>query len=186
MGMLFPVNGGPDTEIISNLNNVFSGKNLDALREHRTREKLFDTKHRLSRVAKRIGGIPVRYYPNDPAERKWYYFLDTVLSNATKAAIRRILDDTLTQSVNKVLGAKFSAEENAVVKTPHLFPSNSETLSTYIVGNYYHLHLIVKAPASDADQANPPDNPDTDANGNSIEKPINWPSRRPKSKAGRP
>ena len=89
-----------------------------------------------------------------------------------------------------MLGAIFSAEENSVVTSPHLYPSNKEKdLSAYLKGQYYSLHMLVKLGADDLPehQQDPPVNsPDTDDQGNDIEKPIAWPSRTPRSRFGRP
>jgi hypothetical protein len=181
MGALMPVGGGPDKEICDTLNTLFSGADLTALRNHLATENLFDGNHRLGRVAARIGAFPARDYGADQAKRKWFYFLDRVLTQATKDAIKRILSDTLTQTVNNVKGANFSVEENSAVTNAHLYPSNSEPLANYLdsTKNYYLVHMVVKQPLDDQHGEDPPANNDTDPQGNNVETPIQWPKLRP-------
>jgi hypothetical protein len=173
MGSLMPVGSGPDKEIVTILNNLFSGVNFKTLQDHdRNKEKLFDSNHRLRRVAFRIGAYPAKDYQPDDAKRKWFYFLHH-LPKATKDAIKRILSDALTN--NKITGVMFSVEENAVVTAPHLYPSNNEPLPNYLnqAKDKYLVHLVVKAPMPDTGEDPPSDN-DPDPN----EVPIVWPKLR--------
>src|SRR4051812_33307498 len=76
MGALMPVGSGPDKEIVTLLNNLFSGINFETLSDHDTsKEKLFGNNRRLNRVAFRIGAYPAKDYQPDDAKRKWFYFL---------------------------------------------------------------------------------------------------------------
>lgn len=178
MGALMPVGSGPDKEIVTVLNNLFSGSNFDTLRDHnKNKEKLFADNRRLHRVAARIGAYPAKDYKPDDARRKWFYFLHH-LPNATQKAIRKILGDALTNS--KITGVMFSVEENSDVTAPHVYPSNSEDLPAYLnkPKDKYLVHLIVKKPMSDTAE-DPPGENDKDDN----EVPIVWPKlrlRRPK------
>jgi hypothetical protein len=173
MGALLPVGSGPDAEIVDRLNKLFSGMSLAVLRRHNRREKLFDSNHRLRRVAFRIGAYPARDYGSDDARRKWFFFLHHVLPPATEDAIKRILHDAMSR--NTIVAVMFSVEENSQVSHPHLFPSNNEPLANYrnAAGDKYFVHLIVKAPMND-DAEDPPDDNDPD-NG---EQPIDWPKLR--------
>ncbi|MGF6306828.1 hypothetical protein ABIB82_000975 [Bradyrhizobium sp. i1.8.4] len=177
MGALLPVGSGPDAEIVDRLNELFSGKDLASLRKHNKKEKLFDTSHRLRRVAFRIGAYPSKDYGKDDAKRKWFFFLHHVLSQETQDAIKKILGDAMTRTAIKAV--KFSVEENSVVSHPHLFPSNNEPLANYLnaAGNAYLVHLVVQGPMDDSAEDPPGDNdPDKD------EQPIAWPElslRRP-------
>ncbi|MHC6153634.1 hypothetical protein ACVSQB_17840 [Bradyrhizobium elkanii] len=185
MGALLPVGSGPDAEIVDRLNQLFSGTELAALRKHNKKEKLFDPNHRLRRVAFRIGAYPSRDYGNDDAKRKWFFFLHHVLPEETQDAIKKILGDAMTRTAIKAV--KFSVEENSQVRHPHLFPSNSEPLTSYLngAGNAYLVHLVVQGPMDDSAEDPPGDN-DTDSG----EQPIVWPKlelRRPsfgRSKSG--
>jgi hypothetical protein len=175
MGSLMPVGSGPDKEIVTVLNNLFSGANFNTLRDHNTnKEKLFGNHRRLNRVAFRIGAYPAKdYYPDD-AKRKWFYFLHH-LPKATQDAIKRILSDALAN--NKIDGVRFSVEENAVVAAPHLYPSNAEPLPNYLnpAKDTYLVHLVVKAPMPDTGEDPPGDN---DPDQNPPEVPIVWPKLR--------
>lgn len=177
MGALLPVGSGPDAEIVDRLNELFSGKDLAALRKHNKKEKLFDPSHRLRRVAFRIGAYPSKDYGKDDAKRKWFFFLHHVLPQETQDAIKRILGDAMTR--NAIKAVKFSVEENSVVTHPHLFPSNNEPLASYLnaAGNTYLVHLVVQGPMDDSAEDPPGDN-DPDKG----EQPIAWPElslRRP-------
>jgi hypothetical protein len=174
MGALLPVGSGPDAEIVQTLNDLFKGNKLAALRRHhKLQEKLFGPGHRLRRVALRIGAYPARDYGADDAKRKWFFFLNHVLPQATQDAIKRILNDAMTRLTIKAV--QFSVEENSVVSAPHLSPSNNETqLTSYMnaARDKYLVHLVVKAPMAD-DAEDPPDNdPDSD------EHQIEWPTLR--------
>jgi hypothetical protein len=177
MGALLPVGSGPDAEIVDRLNQLFSGAELATLRQHNKKEKLFDTNHRLRRVAFRIGAYPSRDYGSDDAKRKWFFFLHHEVPQGTQDAIKRILGDAMTRtSINAV---KFSVEENSAASHPHLFPSNNEPLANYLnaARNTYLVHLVVKGPMSDSAEDPPGDN---DQDGG--EQPIAWPTlavRRP-------
>ncbi len=184
MGALLPVGSGPDAEIVDRLNELFSGTDLATLRKHNKKEKLFDTGHRLRRVAFRIGAYPSRDYGADDAKRKWFFFLHHELPQQTQDAIKRILADAMTRTAIKAV--KFSVEENSQASQPHLYPSNDEQLKNYLntAGDTYLVHLVVKAPMADSAEDPPGDNdPDKD------EQPIAWPTlslrrppfRRPKS-----
>jgi hypothetical protein len=176
MGALFPIGSGPDKEIVTVLNNLFSGKNLKALRNHNAKnEKLFASNRRLHRVAFRIGAYPSKDYGSDDAKRKWFYFLHH-LPKPTQDAIKRILNDALDES-SKITAVSFSVEENPVVNAPHLYPSNSEPLPNYLNKDKdkYLVHLIVKAPMPDTGE-----DPPGDSDGNEV--PIEW----PKLRLGRP
>ncbi len=176
MGALMPVGSGPDKEIVTLLNNLFSGKNLKALRDHNAhKEKLFASNRRLHRLAFRIGAYPAKDYKPDDAKRKWFYFLRH-LPKATQDAIKRILDDALTN--NKIDAVMFSVEENATVNAPHLYPSNGDPLPNFLndTKDRYLVDLIVKAPMPDTGE-------DPPADSDSNEVPIEWPKlrlRRPK------
>ena len=177
MGALLPVGSGPDAEIVDRLNELVSGAELAVLRRHNRREKLFDSNHRLRRVAFRIGAYPTRDYGTDDAKRKWFFFLHHVLPQATQTAIKNILHDAMSRAAIKAV--KFSVEENSQVSHPHLFPSNNEPLSSYLnaAGNAYLVHLVVKAPMDDSVE-DPPGDGDADTG----EQPIDWPKlalRRP-------
>src|SRR5262249_27143155 len=126
MGALIPVGSGPDKEIVDRLNDLFRDGNLATLRSHNRSEKLFDTHHRLARVAFRIGAYPARdYAPADPdARKKWFFFLHHELPPATQDAIKRVLADAMTR--RSITGVLFSVEENSAANHPHLFPSNDE------------------------------------------------------------
>src|ERR1700744_4668897 len=180
MGSLFPVGGGPDNEIISTLDKLFSGANFKALVKHRTQtgEDLFDKHHRLSRVAARIGAYPARDYGSDPAKKKWFYFLHKELNKATQDAIKRILGDALKNPKIKALA--FSVEDNAAASHPHLFPSNEEPLANYLdtTRAVYLVKMIVKKPLDDSNLEDPPgdNDPDKDSSGTDLEHPITWPS----------
>lgn len=173
MGALMPVGSGPDKEIVDRLNNLFSGANLTALRNHNQVENLFDGHHRLRRVALRIGAFPsADYSPTDPdAKRKWFYFLHHELPQETQDAIKRILSDAMTRTSIKAV--EFSVEENSVASHPHLFPSNGEQLTAYLnqARNAYLVHLVVPAPMSDSAEDPPADQDDN-------EQPITWPTLR--------
>lgn len=194
MGSLFPVGGGPDNEIISTLDKLFSGANFKTLVKHRalTGEDLFDKSHRLSRVAARIGAYPARDYGSDPAKKKWFYFLHKEINKATQDAIKRILGDALSNP--KIKAVSFSVEENAAASHPHLFPSNDEPLANYLdtTRSVYLVKMIVKKPLDDSNVDNPPDDNDPDKNnsGQNVEKPITWPtfkgSRRQFAKRRKP
>jgi hypothetical protein len=185
MGALMPVGSGPDAEIISALNNVFSGKNLTALRDHKslTGESLFDKDHKLRRVAFRIGAYPARDYSPDDAKRKWFYFLHQVLPPATETAIKRILNDAIRPN-SPVKAVQFFVEENAAVAAPHLYPNNTASLADFLdpTGNYYWVRLIVKQQLDDVgeDQPDKPNDHDKDNAGNDLEHPINWPALKMK------
>jgi hypothetical protein len=194
MGSLFPVGAGPDNEIISTLDNLFSRGNFKAMAKHRalTGEDLFDKNHRLSRVAARIGAYPARDYGSDPAKKKWFYFLHKELNKATQDAIKRILGDALSNPSIKAVS--FSVEENAAASHPHLFPSNDEPLANYLdtTRSVYLVKMIVKKPLDDSNVDNPPGDNDPDKNdsGQNVEKPITWPtfkgSRRQFAKRRKP
>jgi hypothetical protein len=176
MGALMPVGSGPDKEIVTTLNNLFSGKNLRALRNHNTnKEKLFASNRRLHRIAFRIGAYPAKNYGSDDAKRKWFYFLRH-LPKATQDAIKRILGDALAED-SDIVAVQFSVEENSVVTAPHLYPSNAEALPDYLNKgkDKYLVHLVVKAPMPDTAEDPPED-------GDNNEVPIEW----PKLKLGRP
>src|SRR5258708_33252301 len=99
MGALLPVGSGPDAEIVDRLNSLFSGTNLAVLRNHhRRKEKLFQGAHRLRRVAVRIGAYPAKDYSPDDAKRKWFFFLHHELTQPTEDAIKRILNDAMTNT----------------------------------------------------------------------------------------
>jgi hypothetical protein len=173
MGALMPVGSGPDKEIVTVLNSLFSGSNFQVLRDHdKNKEKLFDNNHRLGRVAFRIGGYPAKDYHPDDAKRKWFYFLHH-LPKATQDAIKRILSDALINS--KITAVMFSVEENSAVTSPHLYPSNNEPLPNYLntARDKYLVHLVVQAPMSDAAEDPPGDN-DPDPG----EVQIAWPKLR--------
>ena len=176
MGALFPIGSGPDKEIVTVLNDLFSGANFDALKDHdANKEKLFANNRRLHRVAFRIGAYPAKDYGSDDAKRKWFYFLHH-LPKATQDAIKLILRDALTN--NKISAVMFSVEENSAVTAPHLYPSNAEPLPNYLnkAKDKYLVHLIVKAPMPDTAEDAP-----ADSDGNEV--PIVWPKlrlRRPK------
>lgn len=173
MGSLMPVGSGPDKEIITVLNNLFSGANLQALRDHDKKEKLFKGNRRLHRVAVRLGAYPARDYSPDQAKKKWFFFLRN-LPIATTRAINRILNDALVKDRTQIIAVQFGVEENSRVARPHLFPSNNEDLSAYIIGgNKYLIHLIVKAPMTDQGE-----DPPTDQDQNPPEIPIQWPTLR--------
>jgi hypothetical protein len=161
MGALLPVGSGPDKEIVDRLNQLFSGTDLATLRRHHQREKLFNDRHRLGRVAFRIGAYPVQDYPGDDAKRKWFYFLHHELPQATHKKIKEILTDAMTRT--SIRAVKFSVEENSVANHPHLFPSDIEDLPKYLnlAGNTYLVHLVVPAPMSDQAE-DPPTDPDPD------------------------
>jgi hypothetical protein len=183
MGALMPVGSGPDKEIVTVLNNLFSGTNLQALRNHDKKEKLFDASRRLHRVAARIGAYPARdYFPVDDAKRKWFYFLHH-LPTETTDAIKRILRDALKKDKTQIAAVVFSVEENPDAAYPHLFPSNGEALSRYVIGgNKYRVLLIVPGQMTD-DAEDPPNDPD----GPPPETPIQWPTlklRKAKRKPG--
>jgi hypothetical protein len=181
MGALMPVGSGPDAEIIAALNNVFSGKNLAKLRDHKnqTGESLFDKHHKLHRVAFRIGAYPARDYSPDDAKRKWFYFLHQVLPPATEKAIKKILNDAIRPN-SPVKAVQFFVEENIAVSAPHLYPSNNASLPSFLdpTGNYYWVRLIVKQQLADVgeDQPDRPGDHDKDDNGNDVERPIDWPA----------
>jgi hypothetical protein len=184
MGALLPVGSGPDAEIVDRLNELFSGTDLAVLRRHNRREKLFDSNHRLRRVAFRIGAYPTRDYGTDDAKRKWFFFLHQVLPQATQDAIKKILNDAMSRTSIKAV--KFSVEENSQVSHPHLFPSNNEPLSNYLntAGDRYLIHLVVKAPMDDSAE-DPPGDGDPDTG----EQPIDWPTlalRRPPFRRTKP
>jgi hypothetical protein len=173
MGSLMPVGSGPDKEIVTLLNNLFSGSNLQALRDHHKTENLFDGTRRLHRVALRIGAYPARDYSPDDAKRKWFYFLHH-LPTETADAIKKILRDTLKKDKTQIVAVRFSVEENPDATRAHLFPSNGEALSKYLIdGNKYQIHLVVPGQMSD-DAEDPPD----DQDGPPPETPIQWPTLR--------
>jgi hypothetical protein len=149
---------------------------LQALRAHDKKEKLFKGNRRLHRVAVRLGAYPARDYSPDPAKKKWFYFLRN-LPTATTKAINRILNDALAKDKTQIVAVQFGVEENSRVSRPHLFPSNTEDLSAYLIGgNKYLVHLVVKAPMSDQGE-----DPPTDQDQNPPEIPIEWPTlRKPK------
>jgi hypothetical protein len=175
MGSLMPVGSGPDKELVTVLNNLFSGDNFNTLRDHNAKkEKLFNDHRRLNRVANRIGAYPAKdYYPDD-AKRKWFYFLHH-LPKVTQDAIKRVLSDALTNK--KIVGVRFSVEENTETNAPHLFPSNGEPLTNYLnpAKDKYLVHLIVEAPMPDTGE-DPPGDDDQDQN--PPEVPIVWPTLR--------
>jgi hypothetical protein len=185
MGALMPVGSGPDAEIISALNNVFSGKNLATLRDHKsqTGESLFDKYHKLRRVAFRIGAYPARDYSPDDAKRKWFYFLHQVLPPATEKAIKRILNDAIRPD-SPITAVQFFVEENAAAAAPHLYPNNTASLASFLdpTGNYYWVRLIVKQQLDDVgeDQPDKPNDHDKDDGGNDLERLINWPALKMK------
>ena len=168
MGALLPVGSGPDAEIVDRLNKIFSGTSLAVLRRHNKKEKLFDSNHRLGRVAWRLGAYPARDYGTDDAKRKWFFFLHQVLTQGTKDAIKRILNDAMSRSA--ITAVVFSVEENSDADFAHLSPSNDERLEKYrnAAGNKYRVHLVVKAPMTD-DAEDPPGDDDGG------EEPISWP-----------
>jgi hypothetical protein len=178
MGALLPVGSGPDAEIVDRLNKLFSGAKLAIIRNHnKRREKLFQGNHRLRRVAFRIGAYPAQDYVADDAKRKWFYFLHHEITQATEDAIKKILNDAMTNT--SITAVAFSVEENSQAAHPHLYPSNTEPLANYLnaTGNKYLVHLVVPAPMTD-DAENPPGDNDPDPG----EQPIDWPSlklRRP-------
>ena len=186
MGALLPVGSGPDAEICDRLNRLFSPNSIGVLRTHNRREKLFDSNHRLRRVAFRIGAYPARDYGADDAKRKWFFFLHHELTQATEDAIKRILSDAMTRT--SISAVKFSVEENSQASHPHLYPSNNEPLTSYLnaAGDTYLVHLIVHGPMDDTAE-DPPGDPDPG------EQSFAWPTlklrrppfRRPKSGGGR-
>ena|SRR5712691_7517506 len=182
MGSLMPVGSGPDKEIVTVLNNLFSGANLQALRDHDKIEKLFGATRRLHRVAVRIGAYPARDYSPDDAKRKWFYFLHH-LPTGTTDAIKRILRDALAKDKTQIVAVQFGVEENTAAAQPHLFPSNTEALSAYVIdGNKYLVHLVVPGQMSDQGE-----DPPTGKDQNPPETPIQWPTlrlrkRKPKAK----
>jgi hypothetical protein len=184
MGSLMPVGSGPDAEIIAALNNIFSGKNLATLRDHKnqTGESLFDKNHKLRRVAFRLGAYPARdYSPVDDAKRKWFYFLHQVLPPATEKAIKRVLNNAISSN-SPVTAVQFFVEENKAASEPHLYPYNTASLASFLdpTGKYYWVRLIVKKQLDDVgeDQPDKPNDHDKDDNGNDVEHPINWPAFR--------
>jgi hypothetical protein len=185
MGSLLPVGSGPDAEIIAALNNVFSGKNLATLRDHKnqTGESLFDKHHKLRRVAFRIGAYPARDYSPDDAKRKWFYFLHQVLPAATEKAIKKILNDAIGSN-SPIKAVQFFVEENIAVSAPHLYPNNTAPLASFLdpTGKYYWVRLIVKKQLDDVgeDQPDKPTDHDQDDNQNDVERPINWPALKMK------
>lgn len=181
MGSLMPVGSGPDAEIITALNNVFSGRNLKALRDHKglTGESLFDKHHNLRRVAFRIGAYPARDYSPDDAKRKWFYFLHNVLPSPTQTAIKKILNDAI-DAKSPIKAVEFFVEENSKASAPHLFPNNSATLPNFLdpTGTKYWVRLIVQKQMDDVgeDQPDKATDHDKDDSGNDVERPIDWPT----------
>jgi len=79
MGSLIPIGGGADAEIKLRLNTAFNDFNIKIVRGVVTNENLFDGKHRLHRLAYRLGTYPIGKYSGDDAKGKWFYFLKIIL-----------------------------------------------------------------------------------------------------------
>ena len=82
MGSLIPIGGGADAEIKMRLNTAFNDSNIAIVRSVFANEKLFDGRHRLHRLAYRLGTYPTKTYVGDDAKGKWFYFLKKLLKNA--------------------------------------------------------------------------------------------------------
>jgi hypothetical protein len=182
MGALIPIGGGADAEIKGRLNTAFNDTNLGIVRGVHKNEKIFDGRHKLHRIAYRLGTYPTRTYPGDPAKGKWFYFLKKILKDATHNnrsttdSIKSILSYAVRiTSVKRVV---FDARQGTDPNSDHYVdPANPmtdieiaplvDTTGTLTVA------LICPAPLPNttAPTPNQTGDLDRDSNGNIIERP---------------
>ncbi len=97
MGSLIPIGGGGDAEIKLRLNTAFNDLNIQIVRGVVKNENLFDGKHRLHRLAYRLGTYPIGKYLGDDPKGKWFYFLKMILVAATHNRV------STADSITKIL-----------------------------------------------------------------------------------
>jgi hypothetical protein len=188
MGSLIPIGGGADAEIKTYLNAAFDDNHIAIVKGVVANENLFDDgHHHLHRVAYRLGTYPVKAYPNDNAQGKWFYFLKKTLKDAkyngehTTASITKILLYALKNSGNSrtslVKRVVFDAKPGPNSTDDHHVDPNNPTLDDDIaalVDSTGTLRLTLICPKSLDDIAIPIPNKqadlDRDDQGNIIEK----------------
>lgn len=181
MGALIPIGGGADAEITGRLNAAFNDTNIVIVRSVVANENIFDGKHKLHRIAYRLGTYPIKTYPKDKAKGKWFYFLKKILKDATHnnvsttESIRSILSYALrTRKVKRVV---FDARPGTDANADHFVdPGNPMTDGDIasLVDKTGTLVVALICPAPLPNRTAPTPNQDADldrdAQGNIIEK----------------
>jgi hypothetical protein len=182
MGALIPIGGGADAEITGHLNAAFNETNLRIVRDVHKGEKIFDGRHKLHRIAYRLGTYPIRTYSGDNAKGKWFYFLKKTLKDATlngnltTDSIKAIL--SYAMRITSVKRVVFDARLGTDANLDHYVDPNNpmtdndiarlvDTTGTLTVA------LICPAPLGNntAQTPNQTGDLDRDSNGNIIERP---------------
>jgi hypothetical protein len=163
MGALIPTPA--DASIRNRATFRFSPPIIEELRAHQknTKEKLFDGKHSLARVAHRIHIQPkFTAFADQNSKRsrlRWWYFLRQLLPTETKNAINRILQQTLDDTDGKTISSvTFDVTHTFPVPIFQLLPDNDT--APYIINNSdgtVTYHMVLACP----DDSNLPDPPPT-------------------------
>jgi hypothetical protein len=182
MGALIPIGGGADAEIKGRLNAAFNDTNIAIVRGVVTKENLFEKNHHLHRVAYRLGAYPIKTYPGDNAQGKWFYFLKKILKDATyngvstTESIKAILAYAMkTAAVKRVV---FDAQQGTAGNLDHyVSPANpvADADVASLVDSTGTLGVMLVCPSPLPNKTSPIPNQqgdiDVDPNGNIIEKP---------------
>jgi hypothetical protein len=179
MGSFIPSTS--DLEICDNLTKRFSnqtipGKNLtwlQQLQNHSKKEKLFDTKHTLVRVAYRLAvSVAGAEVPAVPKHRqRWFHLLRKLLPPATDAAIRTVLAAVLDPA-NNIAYATFSTRPAPIGLDFELYPQSTGAPYLQFDGNGNQYCMLILECKTDTQLPDPtaPENDPPDANSN--EQPI--------------
>jgi hypothetical protein len=191
MGSLIPIGGGADAEIKTSLNAAFNDTNIVMVKGVVAKENLFDGHHHLHRIAYRLGTYPIRTYPGDDAQGKWFYFLKKILKDAayngvaTTDSIKSILSYAMRNSGAKnsvVKRVVFDARPGTDPKADHYIESVTNAGNPVadadiaaLVDTAGTLSVALICPSPLPNKSSPVPNQqgdlDVDANGNIIEKP---------------
>ncbi|WP_448035156.1 hypothetical protein [Bradyrhizobium liaoningense] len=181
MGALIPIGGGADAEITGRLNTAFNDTNLGIVRGVHRSEKIFDSRHKLHRIAYRLGTYPTKTYPQN-AKGKWFYFLKKILKDAThnnrstSESIKSIL--TYAVRTTRVKRVVFDARQGTNPNLDHYVDPNNpmtdgeianmvDTAGTLLVA----LICPASLPNTTAPTPNQTGDLDRDQNGDIIERP---------------
>jgi hypothetical protein len=181
MGALIPLGGGADAEIKRQLNTAFDASHIGIVRTKVAQEDILDDRHRLHRVAYRLGAYPVANYSPDDAKGKWFYFLKKILKDAelngvsTTKSIKNILSYAMrTPAVKRVV---FDATEQSSNLDHYVSPANpiqdNEIAPLVDSTGTLLIMLICPSPLPEKSASTPNQDADLDrdSHGNIIEKP---------------